>query len=72
MVGVGRRALPGQSPAARGWLDGGGLQGFPTGQGPPPLRGADFLGVQSLVPGQGSTAHRGAQSGVGRRRLVPG
>ena len=38
--GLGRRAadlqegfLPGQSPTARGWLDGGGLQGFPTGQG---------------------------------------
>ena len=37
--GVRRRAanlqegfLPGQSPTARGWLDGGGLQGFPAGQ----------------------------------------
>ena len=25
--------LPGQSPTARGWLGGGSLQGFPTGQG---------------------------------------
>ena len=45
--------------------------GSPAVQGSPAFRGADFAG-QSLVLGQGSTALRGAQSGVGRQSRVAG
>ena len=72
--GVGRRGadpqnfLPGQSPTARGCL---GLYGFSAGQGPPSLRGADFHGLQTLVPGQGSTALRGADLHEDLNGFVP-
>ena len=46
-------------PGARGLLDGGGLQGLPSGQRSTALRGADLAGLQDFSPGQRSTVlHR--------------
>ena len=76
--------LPGQSPTARGWLDGGGLQDFRTGQGLTACWGGlqEFLAGQSSTSvgvrpqdfraGQSSSSLRGAELHGHLEDLVPG